>query len=67
MTSKEIKVEFTIDQDAFTETPTKKISNVILIVEYENPQSYGYPDVWYWSEEYNFDVDKIRSKINGKN
>lgn len=67
MKSKEIKVEFTIDQDVFTETPTKKISNVILVVEYENPQSYGYPDVWHWSEEYNFDVGEIRRKINGKN
>ena len=63
MNSNEIKVEFKIDSKVFTETSTKKISDVTLVIEYENPQSHGYPEVWHWSEEYCFDVDEIRRKI----
>ena len=63
--SHNIKVEFKIDSKVFTETPTKKISGVTLIIEYDNPQAYGYPEVCHWSEEYGFDVDEIRRKING--
>lgn len=64
MSGKNIKVEFQIDSDVFIETPTKRISNMILVIEYDNPKAYGYPDVYHWSEEYEFDVDEIRRKIN---
>ena len=57
--SNEIEVKFTIDSEAFKETPNKKISGVTLIIEYENPLAYGYPEVYHWSTEYEFDVDKI--------
>ena len=66
MTNNDITVTFNIDSKAFTETPTKKISGVTLIVEYDNPKTYGYPEVYHWSEEYEFDVDEIRRKINDK-
>lgn len=64
MSGKEIKVEFNINSDAFSETPTKQISSVMLVIEYDNPKAYGYPEVCHWSEEYEFDVDEIRRKIN---
>ena len=64
LSGNETKVEFTIDYNAFTETSTKKISNVTLVIEYENPQAHGYPEVWHWTEEYDFDVDEIRRNIN---
>lgn len=65
MSGNEITVQFNIDSKAFIETPTKKISNITLVIEYDNPQAYGYPEVCHWSEEYDFDVDEIRRKING--
>ena len=58
-------VQFDIDSKVFMETPSKRITNMTLVIEYDNPQAYGYPDVWSWTEEYKFDVDKIRRKING--
>ena len=60
-------IQFGIDPNVFTETPTKKLANVILVVEYENPKAYGYPEVCRWEEEYEFDVEEIRRKVNGKN
>ena len=57
-------VELSINKDAFLETPVKKISNVKLVIEYENPQAYGYPEVCHWLEEYKFDVNNIRRNIN---
>jgi hypothetical protein len=65
LNGKYIKVEFEIDRDAFTETPTKKIAGMTLVIEYDNPLAYGYPEVCHWSEEYEFDADMIRRKING--
>ena len=62
----DITITFDIDREVFTETPTKKISNVILSVEYKNPQAHGYPEVWCWTKEYEFNVDEIRRKINGE-
>ena len=59
-------VQFEIDDNVFTESSTKKIADISLVVEYENPQSHGYPEVWHWSEEYEFDVDEIRRKTNGQ-
>lgn len=59
-----MKVEFTIDEEAFQESDTKKLKNVYLTIEYENPQAYGYPEVAYWSKEYKFDMNEIRSKLN---
>ena len=64
MSGNNITVEFEIDSKVFTETSTKKISSVVLVVEYDNPKAYGYPEVCHWSEEYEFDVDEIRRKVN---
>lgn len=65
MSGNETKVEFTIDSKAFMETPNKKISNITLVIEYDNPKAYGYPEVCHWSEEYEFDVDELRRNMNG--
>ena len=59
-------VQFEIDSNVFLESDTKKISDIALVIEYENPQSHGYPEVWHWTEEYGFDVDEIRRKTNGQ-
>lgn len=34
------------------ENETKKIIEAKIIVKYENPEAYGYPEVAYWDEEY---------------
>ena len=33
-----MNVSFTINNDAFKESETQKISNVYLVIEYDNPQ-----------------------------
>ena len=60
-------VNFEIDDEAFTETPMKEIIDIALIVKYNNPQAYGYPEVCNWSESYSFNVEQIRRRINGEN
>ena len=62
-----IWIEFSIDADALIETPTKRISDIKVVIEYENPQAYSYPDVAHWEDEYGFDkfgIDELRRKIN---
>ena len=34
-----MNVSFTINNDAFKESETQKISNVYLVIEYDNPQA----------------------------
>jgi hypothetical protein len=63
---KTVTVNFDIDSEALTETATKRITGMKLVIEYENPQAYGYPEVCHWSKEYEFDVDKMR-KNKGEN
>lgn len=60
-------VRFEIDDEVFTETPTKEITDITLIVDYSNPQAYGYPEVCNWSESFGFNVEQIRRRINEKN
>ena len=60
----EMVVEFSINKDAFLETPVKKISNVKLVIEYENPQAYGYPEVAHWTREYKFNINITRRHLN---
>lgn len=62
MNKNEIRCEFTINADAFEETPTKKITGVRLVIEYENPQAYGYPEVCRWEQEFVFNLDSMRRK-----
>lgn len=67
MLGKTIDVHFIIDANAFAETQTKKVSNVTLVVEYENPQAYGYPEVCAWNKEYEFSkfmIDELRRKVS---
>lgn len=59
---KTVEVNFEIDSEALTETATKRIIGMKLVIEYENPKAYGYPEVCRWSKEYEFDVDKMREK-----
>lgn len=61
---KTIEVNFEINSEALTETATKKITGMKLVIEYKNPQAYGYPEVCHWSKEYELDVDEMR-KNNG--
>lgn len=63
---KTVTVNFDIDSEALTETATKRITGMKLVIEYENPRAYGYPEVCHWSKEYEFDVDKMR-KNKGEN
>ncbi|CEK34279.1 hypothetical protein UMC2_34901 [[Clostridium] sordellii] len=34
------------------ENETKKIIDIEVIIKYENPKAYGYPEVAYWDEKY---------------
>lgn len=34
------------------ENGNKKIKSIKIIVEYENPNAQGYPDVCFWEEKY---------------
>lgn len=63
MDKNEVRCEFTIDADVFKETPTQKIKSIGFVVEYENPQAYGYPEVYRWKREFKLDVNKMRSSI----
>ena len=59
---RQLHCEFTIDEDAFEETSTKKITGMRLIIEYENPQAHGYPEVCRWEREFEFHLDQMRRK-----
>ena len=59
-------VNFEIDDEVFTETPIKEITDITLVVKYRNPQAYGFPEVCRWSKEYGFNVEQIRRRINEK-
>ena len=54
--------QFTINSSALEETPTKKIVGIRLIVEYENPQAYGYPEICRWAQEFKIDQMLARRK-----
>lgn len=62
MNKNEIRCEFTINVDAFEETPTKKIAGMRLVIAYENPQAYGYPEVCKWEQEFEFNIGQMRRK-----
>lgn len=34
------------------ENKNKKVTNFKIIVEYENPNAQGYPDLCFWEEKY---------------
>ena len=58
-----MNVNFTINNDAFKESETQKISNVYLVLEYDNPQAYGFPEVAHWKKTYSFDMNNLRKQI----
>ena len=62
MNKNEIRCEFTVNADAFDETPIKKITGMRLIIAYENPQAYGYPEVCRWEQEFEFNIGQMRRK-----
>lgn len=41
-----------IECDLCYETKDSKIKDITLIVNRENPEAYGYPEVVYWKEKY---------------
>lgn len=55
-----MNINFAINDDAFKESETQKISNVYLVIKYNNPQAYGYPEVVNWEKVYSFDVNILR-------
>lgn len=57
-------VSFEIDNEVFTETPMKEITEVTLTVRYANPQGHGYPTMCNWSRIFDFNVEEIRRKIH---
>lgn len=56
-----INVTFNIPTSALINTPTRKLTDIKIIISCENPQAYGYPEVCCWSEEYTFSKDAINS------
>ena len=62
-----INVTFNIPASALIETPTRSVADIKIIISYENPQAYGYPEVCCWSEEYGFMqevIDNMRRALN---
>lgn len=56
-----ININFNIPASALIETPTRSVADIKIIISYENPQAYGYPEVCCWSEEYTFSKDAINN------
>ena len=54
-----INVTFNIPASALIVTPTRNVTDIKIIISYENPQAYGYPEVCQWSEEYGFTQEAI--------
>lgn len=60
-----------LPKDLFNETATRKITNVDLVIRYENPLAYGFPERCFWEETYSIDLDiekinKLKEKENGE-